>query len=124
MTGLKILMPLIREMMPNIIAHDIIGVQPLTMPKGIIFDSIRKTVVMPRNMTNAQYQHFLRLNNRRRRQSVYDLLQAGYPDAEADYGGEIVAWCRENLPDRHMRFGNRYFFANDEDRLIFVLRWS
>ena len=124
MTGLKILMPLIREMMPNIIAHDIIGVQPLTMPKGIIFDSIRKTVVMQRNMTNAQYQHFLRLNNRRRRQSVYDLLQAGYPEAEAAFSGEVVAWCQENLPDRHMRFGNRYFFANEKDRLIFVLRWS
>ena len=124
MTGLKILMPLIRKMMPNIIAHDIIGVQPMTGPQSNILSIRKTTVFMQRNMANAQYQHFLRLNNRRRRQSVHDFLQAGYPEAEANYSSEVVAWCLENFPDCHVRFGNRYFFANDEDRLIFMLRWS
>lgn len=33
----KVLLPLIRNAMPNIIANDIIGVQPMTGPVGDIF---------------------------------------------------------------------------------------
>lgn len=80
--------------------------------------------------TKQNYQHFLRLNNRRRTHWVDDMKTAGYSyvqvqwrwgdDPYPDYQG----WIRDNCkPGSVVYRNNLFWFAYDEDALAFKISW-
>jgi len=80
--------------------------------------------------TKQNYQHFLRLNNRRRTHWVDDMKTAGYSyvqvqwrwgdDPYPDYQG----WIRDNCKLGSVVYRNNLFwFAYEEDALAFKMSW-
>lgn len=109
----KVVLPVIRNVMPNIIAEEILGVQPMTsqlMSVGTM-DHACSTwywVTPPYN------------------------LDIGWDDM-VSRNKEIQEWCDEiygdkgdwSDPDCRWWTSNRkYIFKNEEDRTMFVMRWS
>ena len=109
----KVILPVIRNIMPDIIAEEILGVQPMTsqlMSVGTM-DHACSTwywVTPPYN------------------------LDIGWDDM-VSRNKEIQEWCDEiygdkgdwSDPDCRWWTSNRkYIFKNEEDRTMFVLRWS
>ena len=137
-----VLIPLIRRVMPNLIAQDIIGVSPMTGPAAQIFklrSRYRYHNIQPLRypVLPGVYRHFLRINNRRRTQNDDDLGAAGYasvtlptdrtPLAMQERGAEIDAWCRENLgQDTWLRLGRSrtWWFSRDNDAVLFGMVWA
>jgi hypothetical protein len=84
----------------------------------------------PIDISNAQYQFFTRLYNRRRCQQPSDIIAAGYPNIdlfeinlESGEFGEMLSWCHKNLKDRHIYAGARLFFVDENAQMLFNLRW-
>lgn len=80
--------------------------------------------------TKQNYQHFLRINNRKRRQRPKDLESAGYSHVRVKWvwGDEVISdyssWIRENCkPGSVINLYNTYWFANDDDAVLFKLYW-
>jgi hypothetical protein len=117
----------IRRIMPNIIAGEIIGVQPMTAPSANIF-SLRSKVLRI-DMNKLRYKTFLRLNDRKKRQTKADFIKAGYPFVDSIIGSKpfnskpfIHKWCQENIGEnRYIWFGDQFFFENEADKLLFIL---
>lgn len=130
MTAVSVLLPMIRRVMPTIIANDIIGVSPMTGPAGNIFDmhdtwkfSIRVT------MTKVHYRHFLRVYNRRTSHLPDYISGLGYQtiriSARKDLHLEAEQWCRDTLkPGSYVRRLGNFWFAYNEDYVMFKLRWQ
>lgn len=64
MTLKEISLPLIRTMMPNLIANEICGVQPISAPSGLIF-SIRPKYGLPKGSAQktSSYDNWLKENH-------------------------------------------------------------
>lgn len=124
------MMPIIRNVMPNIIAQQLIGVQPMSPPK-IFRNSLygRPIDDYKKKMTKEHYKVFLRLNDRKKYQKHEDFVKAKYPHAIWKMGNgyaTIEQWCLEQYGTYNfvMLSNYRVFFENEEDRLLFILRWS
>jgi hypothetical protein len=134
-----VLLPLIRQVMPNAIANSIIGVQPMTGPSAQVFamrwrykinvgDDRGRQKVNP-----AIYNHFLRLNNRRRTQGDADFQLAGYFSARGNgtiwlgIDPEHAAWCDQQF-GKHGWWGHRItgnlWFVREQDRILYTLTWG
>lgn len=122
-----VLMPLVQRVMPNIIAQQIIGVQPMTGLSGQIFRAGTKHILTQkkRQMNKEHYKVFLRLNDRKKSQKREDFYRAGYPWVDVDLNKnwqEMHKWCRDNFGENgYLWFGERFFFENENDRLLFIL---
>ena len=120
---MAIILPAIRKVMPNIIASQLAGVQPMTGAAGSIFQLYGEMV----SMEKKHYQHFLRLYNRRRDQRVDELVKQGYGYVSINPLNQSVAreWCRKNCKDGSFVFaGSRIYFAYDKDITRFSLSVS
>lgn len=111
----KVILPVMRNIIPDIIAREIIGVQPMTSQP----------------MTVGELDHAC---------STWYWARPPYdPGGIFDYDGtqrrvrEIEDWIEETCgprgdwhdPDCRWWASNRkYIFKNEEDRTMFVLRWS
>ena len=125
MTFDKILIPLIRKVLPQQIAYDITGVQP--MKSRTIFSDLADQRTPPRELFN----HFLRLNNRKRVLTLRDFQKAGYPFVTLTI--EII-FSRETERDEwlcevvgaynYYYFDNVLFFENENLKTLYLLRWS
>ena len=127
----KVLLPLIRNVMPSFMAQQIIGVQPMTGPVGQIFKLRKNFATIPRiKMTVYHYQVFLRLNNRKKSQTAEDFKKANYYSQEENWyisSSELsdrMAWC----DDQFGRYGYVYdceiiWFENENDLIAYKLRW-
>jgi hypothetical protein len=111
--------------MPNIIAHDIIGVQPMTGPVGSIFNSTwtLDSVVL----TKDHFKHFLRVYNRKKYHKLRDITALGYATIDISAFNTFSArqWCRETLkPGSFVCSNARFCFAYEQDYVMFMLRWG
>ena len=103
---LKVLLPMIRKIVPDLIASELASVQPMTAgPTGKL-----QTREEPHNM----YPYIAQ-----RHQSMWDL---GFE------GKDLVAmkeWCTEAFSSNswHYNQGN-FYFRNEADRTMFMMRWS
>ena len=135
----KVILPIVRRVMPSIIATDIIGVQPMTGPTGQIFtlrnrygkgkyrgkrDDRLKIPLQP-----GHFKVFLRLYNRRKFTLHEDILAANYPWVYINSyqaAQEAQDWCKERFGKCgyifDMRF-SRFYFENREDCAMFTLSW-
>jgi hypothetical protein len=116
----KVLLPMIRQVWPTILAQQIIGVQPMTGPVGEIFTLRTKYMPKPKyNFSRAKWYEadralssdwsFLKYN---REQYQWCVEQFGPTPEEPD------AWCRWYV------IGSRYRFRDEQDYIMFTLRWS
>jgi hypothetical protein len=109
-----IIMPIIRQVTPTLLANSILGVQPITGPVGEIFTVKSKIVSVPKyKFSRAKWYE----------------ADHGYDDYDA-----IIAWCTEHFgprpkrPDAWTRWYDihidRIRFRDEKDYAWFVLRWS
>jgi len=113
-TAQKILMPMIKHLTPTLLAHGILGVQPMTGSVGQIF-------TMRHSYTP---------------QSKYKFSRAKWYEADHRYEDyeEVIAWCTEHFgprpryPDAWTRWADIHIdkirFRDEKDYAWFVLRWS
>lgn len=125
----------LRKIIPNQIAQDIVGVQPMTRSGGrSIFQNSRlfrtryDPILVP--MTKENYKHFLRANNRKKRVGEDYLTDLGYSYHFSrkplhDIFPQIE-WCGKNLKKgAYVNFIFQHFwFAYERDYTLFTLRWS
>lgn len=128
-----VLIPLLRRVMPSIIANDLIGVQPMIGPVGSIFTlsnwykNVRR---IP--LTVYHYKVFLRLNNRKKTQTFKDFEQTKYPHFELkrypmqlfDTTEPILDWCVAQFGEfGFVKCGPDIWFKDEYDFLMFKMRW-
>lgn len=119
----------LRKVLPGQIAKDILSVQPMTGRGGkSIFASLyhNKPGVHP---PKEVFNHFLRVNNRKNLYRANDFLDAGYPYVDdkitkTDSSSMKYDWMRENMRYRYICINHYIFFANEQDKVLYLLRWS
>jgi len=127
----QVLLPLIRNVMPNIIANDIIGVQNMSASAGNIF-SLRPTYKITVRLTKDHYRHFLRVYNRRQYHTVDYIDSLGYSSVkmsrrdDAEYNAlKAKVWAITNLkPGTYINSGGTFWFAREKDYTLFMMRWG
>lgn len=135
----SVLLPLIRNVMPNVIAHDIAGVQPMTGPTGSLF-KMRKRYqrifdsITPKRhgyrMSKEQLRNFLRVNNRRKTHTIEEMRAYGYPSIEITnllwkQAIDWENWLDENMPNQYFYAGETdLFFSEEQYKIMYLLRWS
>lgn len=104
MPSKSILIPMIRNIMPTLMANQITGVQPMTGHAGQIF-STDKTYVGGYNFNLKYWPH------------VTMVTWQHVLDAER--------WCYKNFKSRNWRNSGQFFaFKREQDFLLFTLKWS
>jgi hypothetical protein len=98
----KIMIPMLRKVMPNIIAQQITGVQPMT---GSYFSYENNWLFQNHNKKYWPYQHT---------PSSFISIR------------DMERWCWNNISHgRYWRnYGNKFAFKRKEDAALFILRWS
>jgi len=122
-----VLMPLIRRVWPQIIANDIIGVQPMT-------SWIKTSIFSPKakfkydnekvRMKREKYNTFVRVYNRKKHVTREDFYRANYPWVDADLKqdwGAMHEWCKNSFgKNNYVWFGERFFFVNEDQKALFI----
>ena len=127
----SVLLPLIRQVMPNIIATDIIGVSPMTGPvhqiltlKGRYNWESRQLI---RSRVNPEiYRVFLRINNRRTTQSDRDFEQAGYWRVSGALAN-VIFWCNQQFGKHGFWYNantGTVWLANESDYRLYQMVWG
>ena len=124
----SVLLPIIRRVMPNIIANDIIGVAPMTGPVGDIF-GLRNGWYGRVKLTKEHFRHFLRVYNRRTHHHPDYLHSLGYPHVKVSRRmflyTDAVDWCDHTLArGSWVNSFNNFWFANHADYVMFKLTWE
>ena len=126
----KVILPLIRRVMPNLIASQLVGVQPMTGPIGSIFGLSRGTYYGMFEMKKKHYQHFLKAYNRRSKQTESYLVELGYTcvriNLPEDNCDSARAYCNRYVKDGAWVTNGGYFiFAYDnKDATMFALKFA
>lgn len=122
-TAQKVILPIIRRVMPTIIAQDIMGVQPMSGPiMDVLTHGYSGRVVL----TKLHFAHFLRIYNRRKHHHPDYITSLGYTKFRIRYSDVIYAkeWCKKTFkPGTYIRSMNDFWFANERDAFLFSLRW-
>lgn len=121
MTYDPVLLSLVRKVYPGIIANSIIDAQPMTGYGGSIFSASRLLRVnVP--LMKEHYKYFLRLNNRKRYQTIETLKNSGYPHC---YTKDVVSasdWLQKNLkPGSYIQSHTYIWFAQERDHTYFLM---
>ena len=79
------------------------------------------------------YNHFLRLNNRKKTQSNQSLVNAGYPfirildikiGAKYKNKTEVIAWCDQQFKKRYIYHNGYFYFVSNKEKSFFLLKWT
>jgi hypothetical protein len=103
-TAQQVLIPMIRKVMPGLIAHQITGVQPMgNAPRVVSYTD----------------NWFFRVHNKK----YWPYQFTPYNSTSI---GKMERWCWDNISHgRYWRnYGNKFAFKRKEDAALFVLRWS
>ena len=124
----SVLLPIIRRVMPSIIANDIIGVAPMTGPVGDIFGRWSGWYGRVK-LTKDHFRHFLRVYNRRTHHHPDYLHSLGYPHVKVSRRmflyTDAVDWCDHTLArGSWVNSFNNFWFANHADYVMFKLTWE
>ena len=123
----KVLLPIIRRVMPTIIANDLIGVSPMSGPAGNIFtlqERYRNGWAGRLKLNKDHYRYFLRIYNRRIHHHPEYITSLGYPHVRVSRRDSlnIVAldWCLDNLKPGTWIYNNSdFWFADQNDYVLF-----
>lgn len=101
----KVLLPMIRRMVPTIIANDIVGVQPMnTVP------------TVPYELQCSEILNELQ-------ETVYCVQVIKYI-ISIDMPNNMREWVYDTFGDRVSHAGNKFYFERDSDRTLFLLKWA
>ena len=117
----SVLLPIIRRTLPNLIASQIVGVQPMTNLGA-------RPMELGTYETGGVIWYWVRPEE----PAVLDLAD---PRHSAAYWDEVEAWCtatygprnpwaEEGSPHRWSASDRRYHFRDEADRTMFIMRWS
>ena len=99
-TAQKILLPMIRKVMPQVMAQQIVGVQPMGAGTGSIFN-----------------QYFYKQYNKKYWPYQYYV--------NVDVFSEVERWCWDRFKGRYWNnYGRQFAFKREKDYTMFILRWS
>jgi Major capsid protein Gp23 len=99
-TAQKVLIPMIRKVMPALIAQQIVGVQPMDADTGSLFGRLTAKGFNTKYWPHQYYVNYL---DRR----------------------EVERWCYDNFKSRNWNsYRNQFVFKRKEDAMLFALRWS
>jgi hypothetical protein len=122
-----VILPIIRRVWPQLLAQQIIGVQPMTGPIGQIFTAKANFQGGRVVLSKVHFGHFLRVYNRRKYYHPEYLTTLGYQKFRINIEDAIKAerWCRSNLkPGSYIRSMSDFWFAHDRDAMMFGLTWK
>lgn len=126
----SVILPVIRRLLPHVVANDIIGVQPMTATAAQIH-TIKTRYDSPSlynvALTKDHFKHFLRVYNRKKYHNFDDITALGYTTIDINAFNMISArqWCRKTLkPGSFVCSNARFCFAYERDYTLFMLRWS
>jgi hypothetical protein len=103
----KVLIPLIRKVMPGLVANQITSVQPMQLT-GNEFFTMTTDYYFKLNEKYWPYQHHLRTPNN----SLNPVIAA-------------ERWCYDNLKGRNWRSHGTFFaFKRKSDYTMFLLKWA
>ena len=117
-TAQKVIMPMIRQVFPTLIAQQILGVQPMTGPTGSIF-TMKATYEDP---NIAKFHKKYKFSRAKWYYCTYKFMD----------GPACHKWCEEHFGplskggDAWMRWKfemNKFRFLNEDDAIMFKLRW-
>lgn len=98
-TAQQILIPMIRKVMPNLIAQQITGVQPMSYTGSGIFNQFFNKKF---NKKYWPYQYYV---------NVYVF-------------SEVERWCWDRFKGRYWNnYGRQFVFKREKDAVMFALRW-
>ena len=104
--GQKILLPMIRKVMPTMMANSILGVQPMTGPGSSIFNHYYGKKEYNKKYWPYQYT----INDDYLRDFIVR-------DAER--------WCWDRFKGRYWsNHGRNFVFKREKDAVMFALRWA
>ena len=119
----KILIPMVRKILPGLIAQDIMNVQPMASSSGRILTSMKlKSTPKPKDEFS--------------RPKWYEADRAidhSSPWPFFKYSREQYSWCIAQFgpsplhPDAWSRWymiNDRYRFRDEKDYMLFILRWA
>lgn len=116
----KVLLPIIRRVMPNIIANDILGVRDFSSDNYIDAMIYQKGSMI---MQKVHYQHFVRLPNRKKFHKFSEIVDKyKYTKVKVSslQAKAAMAWCEQNLkPGAFIRLQNNFVFAYEADAVWF-----
>jgi len=96
----RIMIPMIRNVMPNLIAHQITGMKPMTIPSGHSLMDL----------------YFPKTYNKKYWPYQYVITQNSH-DAER--------WCWARFKGRYWsNYGRKFVFKREKDAVLFALRWA
>lgn len=112
---LKIMMPVIRNIMPDVIARDILGVQPMTRQSMTVgeMDHACSTWYWARPPYDPG--------------GIFDYARTEQRVQDIEHWIEDTCGPRGSWHEPECRWwasNGKYIFKNEEDRTMFVLRWS
>ena len=113
----KVIIPLIRKVYPDMLADQLISVQPMTAAGGVS-NVVKGRQTADKNHWHAEYDRFNEYPY-----SVTDTLR--HPWTATDKDQEMDTWCATSFNGGSWhRTGQTYRFKNEEDRTLFILRWA
>lgn len=124
---MKILIPMIRKVMPTMVANDIIGTQPMHWPGNEL--ETGETYV-DEAASYATDENIVEWYWARLPVAAGAIFNMG---AYGKFVDEVEAWCEETFGPRcsneHPEFiwdkiNGRYCFKRSEDRTAFMLKWG
>ena len=106
----RVLIPMIQRILPNVIASELVNVQPMSAPQGSIFGSGSKKFISEES-ENKDFPYHARFD--------------GWYVSE-DFREEVLKWLSDTFhnKDNYGVLGNTVMFKREEDRTMFMLRWS
>lgn len=121
----SVLLPIIRRVMPTLIANEIIGVQPMVGPAAGIF-GLKNGWYGRVKLTKDHYRYFLQVYNRRTYHHPDYLTSLGYPHVKVSRRDglhiDALDWCYDNLKaGSWISSHNDFWFSNEEDVLAFKM---
>jgi len=125
----SVLIPMVRQAMPVLIAEQIIGVQPMTAETPI---ETGETYIDEATSyaTEANTVEFYWVKPKEQRISIFNFRNL---TNNLDLDIEIFTWAHDTFGapsdpattvERWFRSNKKYYFTDAEDRLVFVMRWS
>jgi hypothetical protein len=124
---MKILIPMVRKVLPGLVARDLVGVQPMTWPGAELETGETYVDEAASYATEANTVEWYWVRLPMSAGSFWDVK------GTHEHVNEVDAWCWETFGPRCSnehpaliwdKINGRYCFKHSEDRTAFVLKWG
>jgi hypothetical protein len=107
----KVLIPMLRQMIPSMLADQIISVQPMTAPASQVYVIKNRWAFKRFEVLHSPDDELL---------GQYAIV-INVPMGEL---AEILHYCKDTFVDNFTVENNKIWFNSEADRTLFLLRWE